>query len=119
LNLHLLGRFSLQPWAMRQETLATFTQMVLGGDYRAAALSREDSTAVLSPGVERRADTSWNVLQWDRESGEAVRKPYKMSPGYTAFNLEGVLADLRGTLPPVPEGLHVMLVWGALGPADV
>lgn len=105
MHLHSLSRLLTQPWAMRRETLIAKTQEVL------AELSGQARPK--SP----HADTTWNELQWDRENGKYVREKMKTQPGYTMLNLEGVIASLRGTLPPVPENVSVFLVWGMLGRA--
>lgn len=109
LNLSLLSRVLSQPWAIRRETLVTLTQALLSGD-------SQNPPAALRDVARHRpsADTSWNVLQWS-DDGQLVRAPVKMTSGYTAFNFEGLYADLRGALPALPENLHVMLLWGTLG----
>jgi len=99
INLPLLSRILTQPWALRRETLIATAQGILAGQ-------------PLKP----QADSTWNVGGWDAD-GNYVRKPFPTQPGYTACSFEGIYASLRGTLPPVPQGKHVILVWGTLGRA--
>jgi protease-4 len=111
LNLPLLSRVLAQPWAVRREILATFTQAILT-DAGAFPQRKNLVTAVTKP-VRSSADTSFNVWQWDGE--EVVCQPLKTSAGYTILNFEGLAADRRGALPSVPENVNVFLVWGPLG----
>jgi protease-4 len=96
LNLSLLSRVLSQPWAIRRETLVAFTQALIGGE-------------------PMRADTTFNIPHWDDEKRQFVNAPYRTMPGYTALNLEGIIASERGTLPAVPENVNVLLIWGPLG----
>lgn len=98
LNLRLLSRVLSQPWAIREASLVELTQLILGGGDRADR---------------QRADTSFNVPQWDGDG--VVWAKLATTPGYTVFNIEGLYADRRGSLPPLPEGVSVLLVWGVLG----
>jgi signal peptide peptidase SppA len=100
LNLPLLSRILAQPWAIRREHLATLTQLVISGG------------GELKPN----ADTTWRRAQWDG-NGKIVREPIKTKAGYTVVNMEGLYADVRGTLPDVPGNVAVILVWGVLGRA--
>ena len=45
------------------------------------------------------ADTTFNVPHWDDEKRQFLNAPCRTLPGYTALNLEGVIASERGTLP--------------------
>lgn len=100
MNLALLSRVLAQPWAIRREHLATLTQLVIGGE-------------ALRP----KSDTSWNVRQYDWDKDQIVNEPIKTQAGYTVFNIEGIYADRRGTLPAAPANVTVLLVWGVLGRA--
>lgn len=97
MNLQLLSRIMAQPWAIRRDRLTMLAQLVIG--------------------PERQADTSFNVLQWDREQSKVVNQPLKTKAGYTVLNSEGIYADRRGTLPEAPANVTVLLVWGVLGRA--
>jgi signal peptide peptidase SppA len=87
LNLRLLSRVLSQPWAIRHEELALFTQMIL------EPASRE-------------------VTDWDGETRKQTAQA-----GYLPFNDEAWIAASEGHLPAVPEGVTVLLVWGILGRA--
>lgn len=97
-HLPLLSRVLSQPWAIREQTLASWTQAILSGE---------------PPRM--RADTTWNVTQYDEETDQFVRKPYPTKKGYTVTNLEALIASVRGTLPDVPDGVEVVTLWGVLG----
>ena len=106
--LHLLSRLLTQRWAMRPETHSAIIQSLLAGE-----TPKRETLAV--PCLRPQADTSFNVAQWDSATQSVVRKPMPMSAGYTAFNYEGLFADLRGALPPAPPNTSVMLIWGPVG----
>lgn len=87
LNLRLLSRVLSQPWAIRREELALFTQMIMD------PASREVTDCF----GERRTQTA--------------------QAGYLPLNGEAWAAAASGSLPPVAEGVTVLLVWGILGRA--
>lgn len=103
MNLSLLHRVLSVPWALRRETLVAFTQALLAGQP-----------------LRKEAGSSFGVFrdyQGENDDGEVVIKGQRMATtaGYTAYSMEGLFADLRGTLPPVPAGTHVHLIWGTVG----
>lgn len=98
LNLALLSRIAAQPWAIREQTLAAWTQAVLQGDP-----------------PRPQADTTWNIPHYDEESGEFTLKKYPTQKGYTVTNHSALYASLMGILPEVPDGVSVITVWGPLG----
>lgn len=107
LNLGLLSCLLSRPWAIRRETLASYTQAILSpGEFTAAAVNSRP-----------RADTSFEVTQWNEDFTDVVRKPLPTKAGYTMFNWEGVAIERRGNLPDVPPGVQTFLIWGALGRA--
>lgn len=101
MNLTLLSRVLTQPWAIRRENLTAHTQLILSTD----------------GDIRPKADTTWNVWQWDSEKQQCFRDKLKTKAGYTVLNIEGLYADARGTLPDLPANVTVMLVWGILGRA--
>ena len=105
LNLSLLSRILTQPWAIRRDTLVSYTQGLLMPE------------SLFSPAGQnrQRADSTFNVLQWDDAAQSSARKPLPTKPGYVVANYEGLIADRRGTLPDLPAGMTCVLMWGALG----
>ncbi len=114
LHLPLLTRVLTQPWAIREASLVALTQMLIGGQSAEPRLHTLPREGMATPDLRPRADTSWNIPQWN-DAGGIDWKPLQTSPGYTAFSVEAVLTDRRGNLPPVPEGVSVFLIWGVLG----
>lgn len=87
LRLNILNRAMAQPWAMRKESLALITQLILAGD---------------SPKTR-------SVMT---ETGPATQAA---QPGYVPFNEETWFVASGDSLPAVPENTYVFLVWGTLG----
>jgi signal peptide peptidase SppA len=106
LNLTLLSRVLTQPWAIREQTLVALTRALLSGEGNV----QRPTLNVQRPN----ADTTWAEFTFDEEKGWGRHK-LPTTKGYTILNWEGMMASLRGTLPPVADGVHVFLVWGALG----
>ncbi len=118
MNTTLLSHLLTRPWAISRAHLERFLRVAIAGD-----APRRLGAGALTPAIEHaarfspRSDTSWDTYYWADEEQRVVRGKFPTKPGYTVLNWEGLDANFRGTLPDVPPGTHVLLVWGPLGRA--
>ena len=102
-NLTLANRVLTRQWALRRETLIALTQGILSEH------TPRKQAGTMFP--------VFRTYEGENEDGEIMLQGKRLAttPGYTILNWQGLQADLRGNLPPVPLNTHVILVWGCLG----
>lgn len=105
MNLRLLSRILAQPWAVRREQLALFTQLIIGPDTARAEASGEGAPRTRLSGP-RRQHYNWQTGEW---------VDAKAAPGYVPMSDAAWDAAECGSLPAVPAGVTVLLVWGIIG----
>jgi signal peptide peptidase SppA len=108
MNFKLLSRILSQPWAVRREQLTLFTQLVISPEGASARMQSEQIQ-----GAPRTRITGATREHYNWHTGEWITA--EATAGYVPLSEAAWDAAEGSALPPVPDGVTVLLIWGILG----